>query len=398
MLKGKRVLVGITGGIAAYKICELIRMFKKENADVRVVVTPNALNFVTKLTLQCLSQNEVYCEAFNVPEWKPEHIALTESDVFVIAPCSANTIGKLANGLADNLLTSTAMAFKKPIIIAPAMNDGMWENSILQENIKKLQEHGYNIIEPESGFLACGSEGKGRLADLSKIFDKAVEMMECRVAKALQNDALLNKKILVTAGGTKEKIDPVRYITNNSSGKMGAAIADCAYSMGAEVTLVSTFETEKPYKVMVAKSAEDMFETVKNIDFDTVFMTAAVGDFKVKNASEQKIKKTDGQGVTLELEQNPDILKYLAENKKENQTVVGFCAESENLIQNAKEKIAKKGCDYLVANDISRKDIGFNSDENEVYILNKDLNQYKIDKASKKEVAQRILEFVYGDN
>ena len=162
MLKDKRVLIGITGGIAAYKICELIRMFKRQNASVNVVVTPNALNFVTKLTLQCLSQNEVYSEAFNVPEWKPEHIALTEADIFVIAPCSANTIGKLANGLADNLLTSTAMAFKKPVLIAPAMNDGMWENKILQENLKKLKSFGYEIIEPDTGFLACGTEGKGR--------------------------------------------------------------------------------------------------------------------------------------------------------------------------------------------------------------------------------------------
>ena len=395
MLKDKTVLIGITGGIASYKICELIRMFKRKNAQVRVVVTPNALNFVTKLTLQCLSQNEVYCEAFNVPEWKPEHIALTEADIFIIAPCSANTIGKLANGLADNLLTSTAMAFKKPIILAPAMNDGMWENKILQDNLMRLKNAGYIIVEPEEGFLACGTNGKGRLADLEKIFNKTVDILACHVADAPRKDILSGKKILVTAGGTKEKIDPVRYITNNSSGKMGLAVADYAYSKGAEVTLVSTFEAEKPYKVLTAKSAEEMFETVRTIDFDTVFMTAAVGDFKVKNISEQKIKKTDNSDLTLELVQNPDILKYLSDNKKEGQIVVGFCAESENLIENAKEKIVKKGCDYLVANDISRKDIGFDSNENEVYILDKGFDITKLDKDTKVNIAKKIVDFIW---
>ena len=394
MLEGKKVLIGITGGIAAYKICELIRMFKRENADVRVVVTPNAFNFVTKLTLQCLSQNEVYCEAFNVPEWKPEHIALTNSDIFIIAPCSANTIGKIANGIADNLLTSTVMAFKKPVLIAPAMNDGMWESPILQDNLSKLKKFGYEVIEPDEGFLACGTIGKGRLTKLDKIFDKALELMDCHVAK-IHNGKLSGEKILVTAGGTKEKIDPVRYITNNSSGKMGMAIADYAYSLGAEVILVSTFEVKKPYKVIVAKSAQDMFDTVKTIDFDTVFMTAAVGDFRAKNISEQKIKKTEGQGLTIELEQNPDILKYLSDNKKEGQTIVGFCAESQNLIENAKEKIGKKGCDYIIANDISKKEIGFDSDENEVYILDRDLNIKKIEKAQKSIVAKEIVDFVW---
>ena len=195
MLTGKRVLIGITAGIAAYKICELIRMFRRKNADVRVIVTPNAYNFVTKLTLQTLSQNEVYSEMFDIKEWKPEHIALSDSDIFVIAPCSANTIGKLANGLADNLLTSTALAFKNPIIIAPAMNNKMWENSLVQDNIKKLKDFGYKIVEPEDGFLACGTLGKGRLAKLDKIYDKAVEFLDCCVTKTSLN--LKDKKILV---------------------------------------------------------------------------------------------------------------------------------------------------------------------------------------------------------
>ena len=282
------------------------------------------------------------------------------------------------------------MAFKNPIIIAPAMNDGMWENKILQDNLMRLKNAGYIIIEPEEGFLACGTNGKGRLADLNKIYDKAVEILDAKPVGILSG-----KKILVTAGGTKEKIDPVRYITNNSSGKMGLAIADYAYSKGAEVTLVSTFEVEKPYKVLTAKSAKEMFETLKTVDFDTVFMTAAVGDFKVKNISSQKIKKTDGNGLNIELEQNPDILKYLSDNKKEEQTIVGFCAESENLLENAKEKIVKKGCDYLVANDISRKDIGFDSDENEVYILDKELNITKFDKDKKVNIAKKIVDFIW---
>lgn len=392
MLSGKKVLIGITGGIAAYKICELIRMFKRKNADVRVVVTPNALNFVTKLTLQCLSQNEVYCEAFNVPEWKPEHIELTESDIFVIAPCTANTIGKLANGIADNLLTSTAMAFKKTILIAPAMNDGMWENSILQNNLKQLKNAGYEIAEPDEGFLACGSEGKGRLADLDKIFDKTVEILK---QYKVCNDRISGKKFLVTAGGTKEKIDSVRYITNNSSGKMGIALADYAFSQGAEVTLISTFEVDKPYKVIVTPSAKDMFDAVKMIDFDAVFMAAAVGDFSVKNISEQKIKKNDNKDLILEFKQNPDILKYLSDNRKKGQIIIGFCAESENLIENAKIKIQKKGCDFIVANDISRNDIGFDSEQNEVYILDKELNITKIDKDTKTNIAKKIIGFIW---
>ncbi len=396
MLSGKRILIGITGGIAAYKICWLIRMFKRQNADVRVVLTPNALNFVTKLTLQTLSQNDVYCKMFDIPEWKPEHIALTDSDIFVIAPCSANTLGKLAYGIADNLLTSTVLAFKKPVLIAPAMNNGMWENKIVQDNILKLKNAGYEFVEPEDGFLACGTFGKGRLADLNKIFDKTLEILNCQTAE--NNLNLDGQKIVVTAGGTKEKIDPVRYITNNSSGKMGEAIADYAHKCGAEVTLISTVKTEKPYNVINVNSADEMFDAVKNAEFDSVFMTAAVGDFKVKKISEQKIKKSDDKGLTLELVQNPDILRYLCENKKVNQLVIGFCAESENLIENAEAKIQKKGCDYIIANDISRKDIGFDSNENEVWIIDKNLNKTKIEKMAKKEIAKKILGFIYGKN
>ncbi|MCQ2753827.1 MAG: bifunctional phosphopantothenoylcysteine decarboxylase/phosphopantothenate--cysteine ligase CoaBC [bacterium] len=389
MLKDKNILIGITGGIAAYKICSLIRMYKKAGANVRVVVTPNALNFVTKLTLQTLSENEVYVDNFQISEYKPEHISLCEADIFVIAPVSANTISKIANGICDNLLTSTACAFKNPILLAPAMNTNMWENKFIQENIKKLENNEYYILNPEIGHLACGTNGKGRMVEVEDIFDKTSEILA-------QKKTLNGKKILVTAGGTKEKIDPVRYISNSSSGKMGTSLADCAYEQGADVTLVSTFGVNKPYKNIVTESASEMekFVTSELEKQDCIIMAAAVADYKVANYSEQKIKKGDNENITLELTKNPDILKEISQTKT-NTKIVGFCAESENLLENAKNKIIKKGCDYLVANDISRKDIGFSSDMNEVYILDKKLNISHIEKDTKKAVARKILEKIF---
>ena len=416
MLKNKTVLIGITGGIAAYKICNLIRLYKKEGANVRVVVTPNALNFVTKLTLQTLSGNEVYVDNFEIKEYKPEHIALTEADIFVIAPASANTIGKIANGICDNLLLSTACAFSKPILIAPAMNENMWKNPFVQENLVKLKNAGYHIIEPETGFLACGTNGIGRMKEPEEIFEKTVEILS-------EKQTLKGKKILITAGGTREKIDPVRYITNSSSGKMGLALADRAFDMGAEVTLISTFKADKPYKNIVAQTALEMEKAVKEnlAGQDCVIMAAAVSDYRVENISEQKIKKQGGE-VTLRLVENPDILQEICKSRltpppnplpqgagecaKPGGTptnpiylpphlIIGFCAESENLIENAKTKIQKKGCDYLIANDISRKDIGFNTDENEVYIIDKNLNIKHIKKDTKQNIAKRILEEVF---
>ena len=412
MLKNKNILIGITGGIAAYKICSLIRLYKKAEANVRVVVTPNALNFVTKLTLQTLSCNEVFVDNFEIDEFKPEHIALTEADIFVIAPASANTIGKIANGICDNLLLSTACAFSKPMLIAPAMNENMWNNPFVQDNLKKLKSQGYNILEPESGFLACGTNGVGRMREVEDIYNATIEILS-------EKQTLKGKKILITAGGTREKIDPVRYITNASSGKMGLALADNAYKMGAEVTLVSTFKVEKPYKNIVAESAQDMEKAVKEnlAKQDCVIMAAAISDYRVENSAEQKIKKQGGE-LTLKLVENPDILKEICtilrngdvevDLEAKNQTVVsqlstdhlttyvvGFCAESENLLENAKAKIQKKGCDFLIANDISRKDIGFNSDENEVYIIDKSLNIKHIEKNTKDNISKRILEEIF---
>ncbi len=397
MLSGKTILLGITGGIAAYKICELIRMYKRANANVLVVCTPNALNFVTKLTLQNLSGNEVAVEEFSVKDYRPEHISYADSaDIMVIAPATANTISKIAQGICDNLLTSIACAFTKPVIIAPAMNCNMWGNPIFQENLKKLH---YEILEPESGYLACGYEGKGRLCSLEKIFDKTVELLTYK--------PLNGKKIVITSGGTIEDIDPVRYISNYSSGKMGLALADTAKNLGAEVTLITTKDVERKYNVVKVKSALDMKEAVEKEfeDSDCIIMAAAVADYRVKEVASQKMKKTDADEISLTLVKNPDILKGLCEkklelnssdNKAKNPLIVGFCAESENLLDNAKEKINKKGCDYLIANDISRKDIGFSSDYNEVTILDREGNMQKLERADKMTIAKQIFKVIYG--
>lgn len=391
MLNGKNVLIGITGGIAAYKICDLIRMFKKANANVKVIATENALNFVTKLTLQTLSQNKVYVEQYEVEDYKPEHISLAdEADIFVIAPASANTISKLAMGICDNLLTSVACAFKKPILIAPAMNCNMWDNPVIQENLSKLEVLGYQILNPEEGFLACGYNGNGRLCEIEKIYDKTVETLESK-------KKLLGKRIIITAGGTKEKIDSVRFISNFSSGKMGFALADEAYNQGAEVVLVSTVDVQKPYKVVHVQSALEMKEAVERgfKDADCLIMAAAVADYRAKEISPSKMKKTSAEEISIDLVKNPDILAEVSKPRRKNQLVVGFCAESENVLENAKEKINKKGCDFLIANDISRSDIGFSSNYNEVYILDKSGNVEKIEKTTKIQIAKKILEGIF---
>ena len=390
MLKDKTILIGISAGIAAYKICELVRMYKRAGAKVRVMMSPNSLHLVTKLTLESLSQNEVFVENFDIKEYKPEHISLCdEADIMVLAPATANTISKIANGICDNLLTSTVCAFNKPIIIAPAMNTNMWNNKFVQENLQKLADNNYHICNPECGFLACGTEGVGRLCELDIIYNKTVEILN-------ENKKLAGKKIVISAGGTVEKIDPVRYISNFSSGKMGVALADAAYQMGAEVTLVSTFETKKPYKVTKIQSAIEMEKEISqyNSNVDCIIMAAAVADYRVKDYSEQKMKKTSDDEIEIKLVKNPDILKKISAESNTTK-IVGFCAESENLLENAKIKIKNKGCDYLIANDISRKDIGFSSDENEVYILDNNCNIEHFEKDSKINIAHKILEKIF---
>ena len=391
MMKNKTVIIGISGGIAAYKICTLIRLFKKSGANVRVVVTPNALNFVTKLTLQSLSGCEVYVDNFETDEYKPEHIALTEADLFIIAPATANTISKMANGICDNLLLSTACAFSNTILVVPAMNTGMWNNKFIQENIQKLNSNGYEIMIPNTGFLACGTSGIGRMPEPDEIFKRANEILLKEYSR------LKGKKILITAGGTKEKIDPVRFITNSSSGKMGLALAKNAFEMGAEVTLISTTEFEGGFKNIVVESAREMETEVNKILYeqDCVIMSAAVSDYRVKEYSEQKIKKNGDDTIMLELVKNPDILKNISEKKNSSQIIIGFCAESENLIDNAKVKIDQKGCDYIIANDISRNDIGFDSEQNEVFIIDKNKNIKHLEKDTKYNIAKRILEEIF---
>lgn len=388
----KNILIGITGGIAAYKICELIRMFKKNGANVKTVVTRNALEFVTPLTLETLSQEPVYIEQFSNDEKKPEHIALCDwADLFLIAPASANTIGKIANGICDNLLTSLACAFQKQIIFAPAMNTGMWNNKAVQKNIETLKSYGAKFVEPEEGYLACGVNGQGRLADLNKIF----ETVEKNFA---QKKFLKGKKIVITAGGTKENIDPVRYIGNYSSGKMGKAIADKAFDAGATVTLITTAaHSNLPYNTIHVESANEMFNVVKQEfkNADMLIMSAAVADYRPHQISDLKIKKENTEELTLKLVKNTDILQEMCKSKKEQQIVVGFCAESNNLIEYAKQKIQKKGCDYLVANDISKKDSGFSSDFNEVFVLDKNLNIIKIDRNTKNNIAEKLLELLW---
>jgi len=420
-------------------------MFKKESANVKVIATQNALNFVTKLTLQTLSQNQVYIEQFDLQEYKPEHISLAdESDIFVIAPASANTISKLATGICDNLLSSVACAFKKPILIAPAMNCNMWDNPIIQENLSKLEGFGYNILNPEEGFLACGYNGNGRLCDIEKIFDKTVEVLkyenepqsnldlDSRVGSlthhlsevdddliaAQGKKKLLGRKIVITAGGTKEKIDSVRFISNFSSGKMGFALADEAFNQGAEVVLISSSYLESnwsssppagedrgggytrvrgSYRVVSVQSALEMKTAVEKEfkDADCLIMAAAVADYRAKEIAPQKLKKTSANEISIDLVKNPDILAEVSKIRRKNQLVVGFCAESENVLENAKEKIQKKGCDFLVANDISRSDIGFSSNYNEVYILDKSGNVQKIEKATKTKIAREIFDIIF---
>ena len=385
MLSGKTVLLGITGGIAAYKICELIRMYKRANAEVLVVCTQNALNFVTKLTLENLSKNPVAVEEFNVEKFNPEHISYADrADIMVIAPATANTISKIATGVCDNLLTSIACAFTKPMIIAPAMNCNMWENPIIQQNLNKLN---VEILEPESGYLACGYEGKGRLCSLDKIFDKTVEV--------LNSKKLDGKKVVITSGGTIEEIDPVRYITNHSTGKMGYAIAKVAMERGADVTLISgiTSLEKVPFvNTIDVVSAEDMFNAVvENYDnADIVIKSAAVADFTPENVFDEKVKKSSGNMDTIKLKPTKDIIKYLGEHK-ENQFLCGFSMETENMVENSRDKLTRKNLDMIVANNVKVKGAGFGTDTNVVTIITKD-NEETLPIMTKEEVAEKLLD------
>lgn len=387
-LHNKTVVVGVTGGIAAYKAAELVRALKKNGAQVHVMMTKSACEFVTPLTFQTLSQNFVVSDMFGEPHtWEVKHISLAKkADVMVICPATANCIGKVASGIADDFLTTTIMATTAPVLFAASMNDQMYANPIVQENIEKLRAHGYQMIEPEIGALACGTSGKGRLA--------AVETIAEAVGYAVIPKDLSGKRILVTAGPTQEAVDPVRYLTNHSSGKMGYAIARVAAARGAEVTLVSgSVALPVPYGVtkIPIHSANEMYEAVLS-RFDTcdaVIKAAAVADFRPETVADEKIKKSDS--LTLKLQKNPDILAALGEKKK-HQILIGFCMETQNLMASAAQKLQKKNLDYIVANDLTVDGAGFGTDTNVATILGKDGSQTACPKMSKEQLADMILD------
>ena len=386
----KNILIGITSSIASYKIYELIRLYKKNNYNVKVVLTDNAVNFVSTLVLETLTENEVYFKQFS-PRTNVEHINLVEwADIFVIAPISANTISKCAQGIADNLLCSIFCAYlstKKPILMAPAMNTNMWNNPIIQKNIEKLKKLNVDFVNPESGFLACKTSGIGRLASIETIYEKSLRNI-------FQDKKNNNKKIIITLGGTKEAIDNVRCISNFSSGKMGKAICKWAYRKGFDVLAISTVELENvPYNFINVNTAEEMLNKIEsNDDFDILIMAAAVCDFKAKNKSEKKlIKENIDNEFILELVKNPDLIKTIAQNKKNNQKIIGFCLTDDDYINRAKEKLRNKNLDYIIANEVN---IALNTDKNKVTIIEKSGKIINMDLDTKDNTARKILEVV----
>lgn len=390
MLKDKTVVIGVSGGIAVYKTLDVISRLRKLGVNVNVIMTKSATEFVTPLSFQSLSQNYVVCDMFEDPKtWDVEHVSLAKrADVFLIAPATANVIGKIANGIADDMLTTTVMATKAKVLIAPAMNTNMYENPILQRNINILKELGYNFVEPESGRLACGDTGKGKLASPEIIVDEVVKLLS-------KEQDLKGKSIIVTAGPTVESIDPMRYITNRSTGKMGYSIAKEAIERGADVTLITGPTNLTPpqnlKKLVKIESAKDMYEAVlENLDGnDVVIKSAAVADYKPKNYSNKKIKKSDDD-LIIELDRNKDIAQEIGKIKN-NKILVGFAAETNDLIQNASLKIKKKNLDFIVANDLTKEGAGFGVDTNIVKIIDKEGNITEYPKMKKEEVANIIL-------
>lgn len=384
----KCVIVGVTSSIAAYKSVQLVSDLLKKNIDVEVIMSKNATEFITPLTFSSLTKHKTYVDTFErVVDYKVEHISLAQkADAFIIAPASANVIAKVAHGICDDMLTTTFLACDCPKIIAPAMNTKMYDNPITQDNLALCKKYGMHIVEPEVGLLACGDSGKGKLASIDVLME-SIDM-------ALESDkSLQNKKVLITAGPTQESLDPVRYITNHSSGKMGYEIAKCARNMGAEVTLISgPVSLKKPYGVNVIdiKTTDDLFEQAKKHyeDADYIIAAAAPADYAPKTYNEQKIKKQD-KDMQLALKRNPDVLKYMGEHKT-HQKICGFAAESENVILNATDKLLRKNCDMLVANNITQKDAGFKSENNRVSILTKE-GQSDLDLMSKENLAKIIL-------
>ena len=385
------ILLIVSGGIAAYKSIGLCSSLVKQGNNVKVILTKNAENFVTQLPFQTLTKNRVYTSTFEeVDENEIQHIDLTKwAEKIIVAPATANLISKFSNGIADDLATSLMLAVRdtSAVYIVPAMNTFMYRNPIIQDNMNRLIKLGFNFVEPDSGLLACGDVGEGKFPSIDKI--------ESFVFQEVEQD-LKDKKVLVTAGPTKEFIDPFRCLTNPSTGKMGISIANECARRGAEVILVSSVDNDSisnNVKKVKITSTNDMFEAVKNNfkDCDFIIKAAAVSDYTPVQIFDKKVKKQDGN-LTIEFQRTQDILKYVGDNKHEGQKVIGFAAETNNLIEYAKEKIVKKNLDYIVANDISKKDIGFGSDDNEVYIIDRHDNIKKIDKSNKNNIAKAIVD------
>lgn len=391
MLKGKTVVLGVTGSIAAYKIANLASALVKKHCSVHVIMTQNATNFINPITFETLTGHKCLVDTFDRNfEFSVEHVSLAkEADLFMVAPASANVIGKIANGIADDMLTTTIMAAKCHKIIAPAMNTNMFDNPIVQNNIQKLKEYGYEIIDPASGYLACGDIGKGKMPEPETLMSYIMREIGC------EKD-LKGKKVMITAGPTMEKIDPVRFISNHSTGKMGYALAENAMLRGAEVTLITgKTSIQKPdfVKSVEVTSAADMFEAVNDIfdNQDIVIMSAAVADYRPKTVAEEKIKKSSDDAV-IELERTVDILGTVAARKK-NQFVCGFSMETENMLENSKAKLKKKNLDMICANNLKVAGAGFGTDTNVVTVITAD-EVKELSLKSKKEVASDILDMV----
>lgn len=394
MLNGKKIALGVTGGIAVYKAVDLVSRLRKQGAEVRVIMTEHAQQFVTPLTFKEISGNKVAVSMWDSnQEFNVEHISLANwADAFVVAPATANILAKMANGIADDLLSTTLLAAQAPIIVCPAMNTGMYQNSITQENIAKLEAHGVTVMPPAVGYLACGVSGPGRLPEPQQI----VEFIDDFFAK--KDGDMVGLKVLVTAAGTREPIDPVRFVGNRSSGKMGYAIAQAAAQRGAEVLLVtgpSALAIPANVKGVKVETTNEMLEAVMEAydKMDVVIKAAAVADYRPRDVADQKIKKKTDDALTVVMDKNPDILKELGA-RKAHQVLVGFAAETQNLLDNAREKIVKKNLDMIVANDVTAAGAGFNTDTNIVKFLYPSGEVRSLEQMAKTEVANLLLDAV----
>ena len=390
-MKKPCVVLGVTGGIAVYKACELLRLLQKRGIDVFVVMTQNACRFVAPLTFETLSGHPVAVDTFDRPQtWEVEHIALAKrADLFLIAPATANIMGKMACGIADDMLSTTVMATRAPVLVAPAMNTGMWENAAVQQNVKTLRARGVEIVAPVSGHLACGVNGAGKLEDVAVIAERACELLFAK--KDMEG-----LRVMVTAGPSREALDPVRYISNRSSGKMGYAIAQAAQKRGAEVTLLSgpvAIEAPQGVKLVPFTTTQELLDRASELaqEQDLLIQAAAPADYRAKEIAPQKIKKQGGEPMTFTLVENPDVAATLGKAKRSGQVFVGFAAETNDVLAHARDKLARKNLDMIVANDVTRPGAGFDVDTNIVTLITKD-GQEALPMMSKAEVAQRILD------